>query len=235
MLSARRPELLREHATRMLRFLRPRRDALASADVAYTLQVGRDPATERLAIVASAVGELSEKLASIDSGARAEGVYTGTISDKTRAAEAVVQGELHEMARRWVDGARIEWDALYPVTPHRIWPPARPFEKRRLWPDIPRPERQPAGGPVSGSGSNGHHERPASGERRQVLQDGVRRSVARILKVSESQVDLSTDISEYGLDSINIMLLVAKLREDLGVAPAGGRGRRHPARPRGGC
>jgi acyl carrier protein len=37
------------------------------------------------------------------------------------------------------------------------------------------------------------------------------------LKVGESEVDLTADISEYGLDSINVMLLVAKLREDLGV------------------
>ena len=45
----------------------------------------------------------------------------------------------------------------------------------------------------------------------------VRAAAARILKVSESEIDMHADISEYGLDSINVMFMVAKLREDFGV------------------
>nr|AGS77291.1 polyketide synthase [Myxococcus fulvus] len=45
----------------------------------------------------------------------------------------------------------------------------------------------------------------------------VRMAAARILKVDESEVDMHVDISEYGLDSINVMFMVAKLREDFGV------------------
>ncbi|QAT84742.1 polyketide synthase [Corallococcus coralloides] len=45
----------------------------------------------------------------------------------------------------------------------------------------------------------------------------VRAAAARILKVQESEIDMHADISEYGLDSINVMFMVAKLREDFSI------------------
>lgn len=46
----------------------------------------------------------------------------------------------------------------------------------------------------------------------------VRRIAAKILKVSESEVDMLLDIGAYGIDSINSMFLVTGIREVLDVS-----------------
>ncbi|WP_437627949.1 SDR family NAD(P)-dependent oxidoreductase [Sorangium sp. So ce1151] len=129
------------------------------ADLAYTLQVGREPMAERLALVVSTVAELEEKLAAFcrDPGA-ASGVFRGRAAGRhgtaRRGAEqeslpALAEGgRLDRIAALWVAGADIDWKALFPERRARRVPlPTYPFARERYWLadlDPAGPAREPA-------------------------------------------------------------------------------------------
>ncbi|MCP4041156.1 MAG: hypothetical protein GY731_04250, partial [Gammaproteobacteria bacterium] len=117
-------------------------DALCSrlADICYTLQVGREPMTERLALVVPAnPAILIEQLkAFIAEREQIEGLQLGAAKtvegDAPRVKSALKQADLPALARLWVEGHEIEWQALYPNgTPNRTPIPGYPFAKRRYW------------------------------------------------------------------------------------------------------
>src|SRR5690606_37414419 len=125
------------------------------ADLAYTLQVGRDAMDERLGIVACSLDELEGKLRTFiaDGGNGIGGLYRGQAGrDKTLlasfTADEDLKGALETWMRRgkfsrlldlWVKGAAIDWHGLYgpgrpyPVRPGRISAPGYPFAEQRHW------------------------------------------------------------------------------------------------------
>ncbi|HEX6095442.1 MAG TPA: SDR family NAD(P)-dependent oxidoreductase [Thermoanaerobaculia bacterium] len=108
------------------------------ADLAYTLQVGRDAMPERLALVVSDREELKQKLDAVLSGNRPEGSYRGDATnasgDETRVRTAIERKELAALAELWVAGARIEWLQLHePARPRRVSAPTYPFARERCW------------------------------------------------------------------------------------------------------
>jgi len=108
------------------------------ADLAYTLQVGRDAMPERLALVVSNREELKQKLDEVLSGHRPEGFYRGDAvngsGDETLVRTAIERKELVTLAELWVAGARIEWRQLHePARPRRISAPTYPFARERCW------------------------------------------------------------------------------------------------------
>ncbi|ACL75230.1 SDR family NAD(P)-dependent oxidoreductase [Ruminiclostridium cellulolyticum] len=117
-------------------------------DMAYTLQVGREPMEERLAMVVSSVGELEEKLSAYCAGKSIESTYTGRVKTgkaakllkaKAKEQEESIKGlligrQLHELAQLWVGGIDINWNRLYiSSTPNRVSMPTYPFTKERYW------------------------------------------------------------------------------------------------------
>jgi acyl transferase domain-containing protein/acyl carrier protein/SAM-dependent methyltransferase len=127
---------------------RDRLDAMAAAlaaavdpsmrlsDIAFTLQVGREPFAERLAVVADSVLDLQRRLRSGD------GVITGTAADsllegdegREYLARLVGSGKLEKLARLWVAGTEIEWTLLHSAdAPRRISLPGYPFARQRYW------------------------------------------------------------------------------------------------------
>ncbi|HWG98926.1 MAG TPA: beta-ketoacyl synthase N-terminal-like domain-containing protein, partial [Pilimelia sp.] len=134
-LSARSPERLRVRAAELAAALRgPLADA-DLADVAYTLQVGREPMAQRAAVVAGSVAELADRLDRIAAGERAD------------AADA--PAELAEPARQWTAGEPVAWARLHlGAAPRRIGLPGYPFERHRFphaWADG-TPIQRPTGG-----------------------------------------------------------------------------------------
>nr|AAY89053.1 polyketide synthase [Sorangium cellulosum] len=114
-------------------------------DLAYTLQVGREPMAERLALVVSTAAELEEKLAAFcrDPGA-ASGVFRGRAAGRHGPARSGVEqeslpalaegGRLDRIAALWVAGADIDWKALFPERKARRVPlPTYPFARERYW------------------------------------------------------------------------------------------------------
>jgi len=147
-LSARGSEPLDEQARRLLAALGNSPSSPAYlVSMAYTLQVGREPANERLALLASSAAELREKLEHYLArrgegrewyrGRATNGNLGGTASDA--AAQQAIDdwlqvGDHERLLQRWVSGLDIDWQRLYGASPpRRVSLPTYPFARQRLW------------------------------------------------------------------------------------------------------
>ncbi|UJF34777.1 SDR family NAD(P)-dependent oxidoreductase [Paenibacillus hexagrammi] len=149
-LSAKSEERLKAQAQQFLNGIAEGQFADVSlADIAYTLQVGREAMEERLAFIVRSLQELEEKLRGFVTGQDGvEGLYRGqakrnkeTVTlfaadeDLQRAVEAWMNkrkyGRLLEL---WVQGLSFDWNKLYGnVKPQRVSLPTYPFARERYW------------------------------------------------------------------------------------------------------
>ncbi|MDI2032026.1 SDR family NAD(P)-dependent oxidoreductase, partial [Saccharopolyspora sp. TS4A08] len=141
-LSAKNPERLRAVAHRLAEHLRgPAAEAAALrapqelADVAHTLQIGREPMAARAAFVVDGTPELIAALEGFASGAEDAAVRGDAAAPELRAA-----------AERWVGGDDVDWAALRGdgPRPRRVRLPGYPFDRQRYWFRVP--ERAPETG-----------------------------------------------------------------------------------------
>jgi polyketide synthase PksJ len=125
-LSAKTPRALRALAAAVADCLAGP-NAPALADVAFTLNTGRRPLVQRLAVVCADAGGAITALRAEDARA------PGTTADAARErAEA--------LATAWRSGQAIDWDAFYGDAPgRRVSLPLYPFERVRRWIDAPAP------------------------------------------------------------------------------------------------
>ena len=145
-LSARNRERLQAYAKKMRAALH---GGMCLADVAYTLQVGREAMEERVACVVSSIAELKDRLAAIEEGQeQVEGCWRGQVKSGKRGSEAVRQdqsteasvrawierGDISRIAEAWAQGLEIDWNELYDANkPGRMSLPTYPFERERYW------------------------------------------------------------------------------------------------------
>jgi acyl transferase domain-containing protein/SAM-dependent methyltransferase len=155
LLSAKNPERLLVYLDKFIDFLEQDAVFFHLRDLAYTLQVGRDPMTERFAAVISSPDELLEVLIRYRNGETEArpGVYSEVAGNKEKTREDSLGGErsavdaadikalirsrnLDELARLWImgkiDRADVPWHLLYPQDqerPQRIPLPTYPFAK----------------------------------------------------------------------------------------------------------
>ncbi|WP_255298242.1 SDR family NAD(P)-dependent oxidoreductase [Brevibacillus dissolubilis] len=158
-LSAKHADRLKEQAQRLLTALDEHSFTDADlADIAYTLQIGREPMDERLGIVAGSIKELTDKLTAFVEGRTGiDGLYLGQIKPhKEMIAALTIDEEMQETIEKWmqrqkyskllelwVKGLQLDWNKLYgDVQPRRISLPTYPFAKERYW--IPMAEGAPA-------------------------------------------------------------------------------------------
>ncbi|MEV0636193.1 SDR family NAD(P)-dependent oxidoreductase [Streptomyces sp. NPDC050619] len=150
-LSARTGDELREVAHNLAEWLTvPENAHLDLTDVAYTLQVGREPLPERLGILATSTRDLVDKLHHVladitaddivRSGAKGENTVSALFSQDadldtliTTWAEKGRYGKLLEL---WVNDVPVDWHRLYPggATPRRVALPTYPFSRERYFP-----------------------------------------------------------------------------------------------------
>ncbi|MER7013152.1 SDR family NAD(P)-dependent oxidoreductase [Saccharopolyspora sp. NPDC000359] len=122
--------------------------------LAYTLQVGREAMDERLAVVASSVGQLHELLTGHLAGRdSADHIWRGR---RGREVPAPVREperlELAELARVWAAGADVDFARLSTGSrPQRLALPGYPFERTRCWISAPQLSAE---GPTPPSGSS---------------------------------------------------------------------------------
>lgn len=119
------------------------------ADLAYTLQVGRDAMEERLGLLVTSIQELREKLKDyLDGKQGIAGLYRAQ-AVKQKGPMAALQadddfqgtltrwwhkGKYNQLVRMWVHGMPIDWEALYTSKrPKRISLPTYPFARERYW------------------------------------------------------------------------------------------------------
>ncbi|MDT0268347.1 SDR family NAD(P)-dependent oxidoreductase [Streptomyces sp. DSM 44915] len=119
------------------------------ADLAYTLQTGREAMAERLAVRAASLDELRQRLRAHLAGDRtAAGVWHGSAEDHDRRVhsllrhdvtqrytrELLAEGRLDEAAEMWVMGAEVDWPAAWEHTGSRRLPlPTYPFARETHW------------------------------------------------------------------------------------------------------
>ncbi|WP_266160111.1 SDR family NAD(P)-dependent oxidoreductase, partial [Dyella silvatica] len=154
-LSARNDARLREQVQQLLTFISTPLAELEIhlADLAYTLQVGREPMEERLGVIASSLAELREKLARFLAGNHgANDVYRGQVTRLKGATSWLAaddalsqsmqawaeQGEFEPLLKQWVKGQSLDWHAFYGSDkPRRISLPSYPFARERYWVSAP--------------------------------------------------------------------------------------------------
>ncbi|MEU9678026.1 SDR family NAD(P)-dependent oxidoreductase [Streptomyces parvus] len=142
-LSARSEEQLRTSAGRLGRHLRAN-PGHPPADVAHTLQRGREAMAWRLAAVAATTGDLAERLSRYAEDGRADGVLVGqAVRSRTRGPRelpgtgpdgTLSVPEAERLAAAWVGGTPVDWAALYPdARPGRVPLPTYPFARESYW------------------------------------------------------------------------------------------------------
>nr|DAC82021.1 TPA_exp: polyketide synthase [uncultured bacterium] len=147
-LSARNNEGLRAYTESLLGFIECHSD-INLADVAYTLQVGREAMEERLALMINSLAELAEKLQGFLDGQNQEGyLYHGQAKgmEDTLALLAAdddvpslieiwaEKGKYSRILDLWVKGLSVDWNVLYGGgKPRRIALPTYPFARENYW------------------------------------------------------------------------------------------------------
>jgi amino acid adenylation domain-containing protein len=165
LLSARDQERLRESAQNLVDWLAQDRNARESsddqeipslADIAFTLQVGREALAERLAFVVASREELQEKLQAWLTGTEVAGIFSGrgqttnNPSLKNDFVRSMIdQGKLEEISALWASGKAIDWELL-PRNRYRqrVSLPTTPFARQRHWLPEPAVEALPVGPPA---------------------------------------------------------------------------------------
>ncbi|WP_300239527.1 SDR family NAD(P)-dependent oxidoreductase [Pseudomonas sp.] len=164
LLSARDADRLRDYAQALLAYIeaRPGLSGADLANLAYTLQQGREMMAARLGLIVDGVATLATRLRRfIDHDTTADAdFYRGDLQGKRPAAQAdaeqatqvsqwVESGQLHQLLQSWVKGAVIDWSLLQArrsgALPYRISVPVYPFARERYW----LPAVQPGAGAVT--------------------------------------------------------------------------------------
>ncbi len=174
-LSARNEKRLLEMAGRLQHFLEAA-PSFSLRDVAYTLQVGREPMEERLGFIVRSHNELLQLLAQASQG-NANGKLRrgrkggrgaellrdladdGDLDLDTTLTRWVRQGKWEKLLDLWIAGVEVDWRAIQGTArPRRISLPTYPFARDRYW--LPAIDA-PAPAPVP---RNNHASIPAAPE-----------------------------------------------------------------------
>lgn len=132
---------------------------LTLANIAYTLQVGRDSMDSRLALVVTSIDELVGELESFCRGEKSSRrMYSGTLKANrdyndeigSDVRDAIGSRDMHKLAQLWISGAEIDWKLLYGATaPSIVSLPHYPFVKKRVWMENRGQEQRPVQSTVS--------------------------------------------------------------------------------------
>ncbi|WP_127530233.1 SDR family NAD(P)-dependent oxidoreductase [Paenibacillus kobensis] len=151
-LSARNGDRLKERASRLLAALEKNGYTDADlANIAFTLQVGREEMEERLAFTAGSIEELKQRLGSYlkEEGYQPD-LYLGQVKANKDVLAALTadddmqetmanwirRGKYGKLLDLWVKGLKVDWNGLYDglsVKPRRLSLPTYPFARERYW------------------------------------------------------------------------------------------------------
>ncbi|WP_371627362.1 thioesterase domain-containing protein [Streptomyces sp. NBC_01116] len=202
-LSARSVDALRERARRLMHRL-AEADPRSWADIAYTLQVGREAMSCRLAFVARSTDEAARTLGGWLDGdpdtlthvAFADGVEPGAAD-----AHDGEPARLDRVPERWAAGTPVDWELMHRgARRRRIGLPGYPFARLSCFAEQAPRADQPAHTEVG----------PPDGEA------FVADLVASVLGIPRHEIDGTRSLADYGLNSL---LLVAMLGRISSVFP----------------
>ena len=200
--------------------------------VAWTLQVGREPMEERLAVVASDAAQLSAALGRFAAGDEG-GVLLGTPGSESRlrpsepqpVGEAADTAALEALARRWSAGTEFDWDALYPSRPAPISLPSYPFAREHCWlpgAHVPAGQAPPAAAPApptptASAGTADDREAPDAADPSRV-EERVLSLLSDLTGYPPSELDPRLSFHAHGLDSLSLIRLADRLNAAYGLS-----------------
>lgn len=149
-LSARNEECLKTYARVLNEFLSGLSDKTYNqkptlAQIAYTLQIGREAMPFRLAFVVSSIQSIKEKLNQYIAGNQGlSDIYIGEVEEintftetknvnKTNLNNLLDSKQLDKLGKLWVDGTDFDWELLYDKKMRSVSLPGYPFIKERYW------------------------------------------------------------------------------------------------------
>ncbi|MEU6391716.1 beta-ketoacyl synthase N-terminal-like domain-containing protein [Streptomyces sp. NPDC046939] len=210
-LSARGVDALRERARRLIdRFVAA--DPRSWADIAYTLQVGREAMSCRLAFVARSTDDAARVLGGWLDGdpdtlarvAFADGV------DPTAAAEGDgMPPRLDQVAEQWAEGTSVDWDLLHHGARRRRIPlPGYPFARLTCFTEQAQAQEQP----------QPQEQAPRPDQASPTLvgppdaEAFVADLVASVLGLSRDEIDGTRSLADYGLNSLLLVAMLGRIR-----------------------
>ena len=148
-ISAKNEERLLAFIKKIQQFLSDNKQNISLVDFAYTLQVGKEPMEERLAVIARSADELNEKLDLYISGETdINQLFRGNAKSSSEVYRLLLQGNegeqyienvaknqnFEKIASLWIAGVDFNWDIIYRGNrPKRVPLPTYPFAKTRHW------------------------------------------------------------------------------------------------------
>ncbi|MGL4202354.1 MAG: beta-ketoacyl synthase N-terminal-like domain-containing protein, partial [Enterobacter roggenkampii] len=206
--SALTQEQLQESVERVLRFLQ-QADAYSPAEVAYTLQTGREGLPWRLAVIAATLPQLIARAREYLQTAptlpprpstqqvwftgKVEGSPPGIVAD-----QHLLQASPEQIARRWVEGGVIPWHRSYADhAVRRVSLPGYPFAGERYWVMTKK------AAPTMPDDADEHD---LTGEALSVaLEQFARGFFAEKLAIEATQLDINRTFRHYGVNSILLL------------------------------
>ncbi len=150
-LSARNEKRLRAYAQKMLDFMEEGQ-AISLAELAYTLQVGREAMDSRLAFVARDQDDLRQGVKAFlengDDENESMTLFRDSSEQSRKEVKILASGQVgqdiinrsfsekdwEKLAVLWAKGVDIPWEQLYgSAQPHRLSLPTYPFARERYW------------------------------------------------------------------------------------------------------
>lgn len=184
-------------------------------DIAYTLQVGRTHFEHRFAFIASSVDEVKKTLAAYLSGESDAGTWYGEVrkeglrklmyedEDANIMLEQWIEKEKYnKIIQLWVDGMNLDWKLFNRkyIKKSKVSLPTYPFERQQYRVVVEKMiQKESNSEPVKDL---------ADGKNIQEICISI---VAEILQIPENQIELNTDLIEYGFDSISCMAFVKQI------------------------
>ncbi len=229
-LSAKNIERVRKQAARLAHMIEKQHmDNDNLADIAYTLQVGREAMEVRFAAIVSSIKETVNILKGFAEGnTEHENSYLGgEKKSKTGFAALaaddamqdtirkwIAQRKLNQLAELWVNGANVAWIDMYGYQkPRLISLPSYPFAGERYW--VPEPVSQPVAEQIHASSITTHVNYPLSEDGSTEFVNDIVRTVLGL--VDNAEIDPNRQLSDYGMDSITGIQLQGLIRNKTGV------------------
>jgi acyl transferase domain-containing protein len=231
-LSARQEDRLREYAGRLLAQLKQDRTRRIGesrlADLAYTLQTGREAMDYRAAFVVKDIRELVDGLEALLDDRADVNCHRGRAQKELAIIQAIGSDEdMQETIRRWMDhgklrnaaalwaiGADIDWERFRSGDERRIPLPSYPFARRVCWAHAPKAQPPPSRAemPASEGASASRVELTP-----QAIERDVTRHVCEALRLEEGEIETRKAFVEMGLNSVIGVELVSRLNGHYGL------------------
>ncbi|MCK4257906.1 MAG: amino acid adenylation domain-containing protein [Halanaerobiales bacterium] len=217
LISAKMETDLLQNIENYLGFLQVKSD-LNLNDVCYTTQIGRDHFEYRVAfIIKDLFGVISSLLrlrVNLETNS-AHGIYYGKckpdghLGVQVNQKEMTEQSEYQQIAKDYVNGAKINWHPFYRKMPGKIISlPGYAFQRKRCWVEIPveRKESQKSKPTIYEGARRDTMIDKVKANQNEIVHD-LQKFVANMFAMEPADINPNLDYFELGIDSISIIQL----------------------------